>query len=715
MAILGKVAGPMLKDNLLRNGTDLQIDTDLVYFDVVNRRVGIANTIPGNTLTVNGSFTTSNVYINNNNIKSLNSNLVLSAISGNIDVSNLRIGNLSTPIYNTDAVTKQYVDVAIATAEPNLTISDGTRTDNVGINYETLTFFGNTSQMNVYVTNNQVTFGFISVPTFYNNVNINGNAITNLVGYVLTNNQPYINSLGVLTSLSVTGNLSVNAISAGQIGNTNTILEGTLAGVSSSQPNITSLGTLVSLSVLGNTTTNALLASQIGNTNTILEGTIASVSSSQPNISSLGTLIGLTSTGTISAPSINAGTIGNAGAVHSGASMTLTGNISVNAVSAGQIGNTNTILEGTLVAASSSQPNITSTGTLVLLNVAGNITSANLITGNINSSYIISNANISAVNINATGDISAYNVNANVYTNSIVGQSPNGNVVITPTGIGIVNVNSKTALQVPSGNNGEYPTFLSAGMIRWNTSYNYLEVYTGTTWEAVGLEGTTVVTSDTFTGNGSQVDFILSQNNTTQGTLVSVNGVLQIPTTSYTVSGNVLTFAEAPISTDIIEARTYSPGSTVSGIRNDNSRFYIHTDSGLEKLTTIANSIIISESTQSNTAIFNTLNLSSGMAANVGNISVNNTTSAIDRFRPTLYRTAKYVISATNTTSNFYQATDAIVIHNGSTANITILGNAITNSQLFTLSANIYSGNVTLWATTTGNTNFKISNIYIPV
>ena len=70
MAVLGKVAGPMLKDNLLRNGTDLQIDTDLVYFDVVNRRVGIYNTMPGNTLSVNGSFTTSNVYINNNKITS---------------------------------------------------------------------------------------------------------------------------------------------------------------------------------------------------------------------------------------------------------------------------------------------------------------------------------------------------------------------------------------------------------------------------------------------------------------------------------------------------------------------------------------------------------------------------------------------------------------------------------------------------------------------
>jgi len=713
MAILGKVAGPMLKDNLLRNGTDLQIDTDLVYFDVVNRRVGIANTIPGNTLTVNGSFTTSNIYINNNQINSLVGNLVLNAISGNISANNLRIVNVATPVNISDAVNKLYVDTAIATSEPNLTISDGTRTDNVGINYETLTFFGNTSQMNVYVTNNQVTFGFISVPTFYNNVNINGNAITNLVGYVLTNNQPYINSLGVLTSLSVTGNLSVNAISAGQIGNTNTILEGTIASVSASQPNITSLGTLTSLTVTGNISSRAVSAFQIGNTNTILEGTIASVSASQPNITSLGTLTSLTSIGTISAPTINAGTIGNAGAVFNGASQTLTGNISVNAISAGQIGNTNSILEGTIASVSSSQPNITSTGTLVSLNVSGNITSANLITGNINSSYIISNADVSVVNINATGAISAYNVNANVYTNSIVGQSPNGNVVITPTGTGIVSVNSKSALQVPSGNSGEYPTFFSPGMIRWNTSYNYLEVYTGSVWEAVGLEGTTTVTSDTFTGNGTQVNFTLSQNNTTQGTLVSVNGVLQIPTASYTVNGNVLTFNEAPISTDIIEARQYTPSTSVNSISNDNSRIYIHTDATVQKITTIANSVTVSESTQSNTAIFNTLNLSSAIVANVGNIAVNTTTLQIDKFSPTLYRTAKYIISGSSS-SNF-QTSEALVVHNGTTANISIFGNANVGPAFYTLSANIYSGNVSLWATTTASTNFKVSNIYIPV
>jgi hypothetical protein len=64
MAILGKVAGTMLKDNLVRNGVDLQIDSNLMYYDVANRRVGVNTTLPGNALTVNGNATVSSIFSN---------------------------------------------------------------------------------------------------------------------------------------------------------------------------------------------------------------------------------------------------------------------------------------------------------------------------------------------------------------------------------------------------------------------------------------------------------------------------------------------------------------------------------------------------------------------------------------------------------------------------------------------------------------------------
>jgi hypothetical protein len=106
----------MLKDNLLRYNVDLIIDGNLMYYDTNNRRVGINTIVPGNALTVNGSFTASNIFVNNSTIAATSGNLFLYSYTGNIDASNLRIGNLATPIYTNDAATKYYVDNALGTS-----------------------------------------------------------------------------------------------------------------------------------------------------------------------------------------------------------------------------------------------------------------------------------------------------------------------------------------------------------------------------------------------------------------------------------------------------------------------------------------------------------------------------------------------------------------------------------------------------------------------
>ena len=55
---IGKISGPLLRDDLLRNGIDLAFETDLVYLDVNNRRVGIKTNSPTHDLTVNGTTRT---------------------------------------------------------------------------------------------------------------------------------------------------------------------------------------------------------------------------------------------------------------------------------------------------------------------------------------------------------------------------------------------------------------------------------------------------------------------------------------------------------------------------------------------------------------------------------------------------------------------------------------------------------------------------------
>ena len=58
---VGRISGPLLKDNLLRNGVNLAFETNLLYLDVVNSRVGIKTTTPAYDLDVNGTTRSTNL------------------------------------------------------------------------------------------------------------------------------------------------------------------------------------------------------------------------------------------------------------------------------------------------------------------------------------------------------------------------------------------------------------------------------------------------------------------------------------------------------------------------------------------------------------------------------------------------------------------------------------------------------------------------------
>jgi hypothetical protein len=62
---LGRISGQLLKDNLTRNGHDLQLDTDLVYLNVNSRYIGINTDGPFRPLLVNGTTLTTNLIVDN--------------------------------------------------------------------------------------------------------------------------------------------------------------------------------------------------------------------------------------------------------------------------------------------------------------------------------------------------------------------------------------------------------------------------------------------------------------------------------------------------------------------------------------------------------------------------------------------------------------------------------------------------------------------------
>jgi hypothetical protein len=78
-----------------------------------------------------------------------------------------------------------------------------------------------------------------------------------------------------------------------------------------------------------------------------------------------------------------------------------------------------------------------------------------------------------------------------------------------------------------------------------------------------GGVGSTVVTSDVFTGTGACTTYTLTQTATTSRTFVYLDGVAQRPQYDYQVSGTTLSFNVAPANATVVEVRTLSAFNTV--------------------------------------------------------------------------------------------------------------------------------------------------------
>ena len=60
---VGRITGPLLKANLVRQGVDLAFETSLLYIDVINGRIGINTATPSTDLHVNGTTRTTNLEV----------------------------------------------------------------------------------------------------------------------------------------------------------------------------------------------------------------------------------------------------------------------------------------------------------------------------------------------------------------------------------------------------------------------------------------------------------------------------------------------------------------------------------------------------------------------------------------------------------------------------------------------------------------------------
>jgi len=246
--------------------------------------------------------------------------------------------------------------------------------------------------------------GFAAVANSVAGANVSGQVANALVaGTVYTAAQPNITSVGTLTSLAVTGNVSAGNVSAtaGDFTsvsgngsaltalNASNISTGTLAQARLANASVTlgstalTLGaTVTTVTGLSSVTSTTFVGALTGAATTA--GTVTTAA--QPNITSVGTLSSLAVTGNASAGNISTGgvlsvtgnaNVGNIGATNgvftsvSGNGSALTALTGANVT--GQVGNA--LVSGTVYT--NAQPNITSVGTLTGLTLGGNLAMGN--------------------------------------------------------------------------------------------------------------------------------------------------------------------------------------------------------------------------------------------------------------------------------------------------------------------------------------------------
>jgi hypothetical protein len=309
---IARINGPMLQANLERQGTNIQIDL-AAYFDVNNYRVGVNNTNPQYTLDITGNAHLGNLYILGNAIttdsgKKLNlgaiTNLTVTGGSPNYIVytdgtGNLNFGNLSTlsqleVFTGNNVVLGTNTQGALASNAGSFT-TQTTVTDSIAILNQILGYITNSSGSNIHVSGNVAAGNVIS--TFYGTQY--GDSTGNVYGYVLTAGQPYITSLGTLSSLAVTANTTSGNVVSTFYGN----LYGNVA--TPAQPYITSIGTLSNLAVTANITSGNVVSTFYGN----LYGNVNAPG--QPYITSLGTLTNLAVLGNTTSGNIGGVFYGN--------------------------------------------------------------------------------------------------------------------------------------------------------------------------------------------------------------------------------------------------------------------------------------------------------------------------------------------------------------------------------------------------------------------
>ena len=114
------------------------------------------------------------------------------------------------------------------------------------------------------------------------------------------------------------------------------------------------------------------------------------------------------------------------------------------------------------------------------------------------------------------------------------------------TTTGVANLNNVGNVQIAGGTAGYVLQTDGTGNLSWTAPTGNI----------------TSILDQQFFGDGSTVSFTLITPSVTNAVIVSLNGVMQIPSVAYTVSSGTITFTEAPQTSDLIDIRFLVFGSS---------------------------------------------------------------------------------------------------------------------------------------------------------
>jgi len=542
----------------------------------------------GTTVTATGNITGGNVITAG--LTSTGDLTVLA--SATIEMNENVIGNVADPVADQDAATKAYVDSQVSTG---FDITDGTTTQNISSG-DTLTFAGTSNEVTVTVSaTDTLTIGLPDDVVIAGNLTVQGSQTVLNTATLQVEDKNIVLANGAADSAAANGaGITVNGASATII-----YTHATTSWDFNKPVNVTG-----AFDATGNVTGGNIIS------DALVSGT---------SITTSGTVV---ATGNITGGNLlTGGLIDATGSITAGTTVTATGNVAGgNLTTAGQVAATGNITGGNLITGgivtatgNVSGGNVTTAGVVTatgnvtggnlvtggLASVTGNITGGNLLTGGL----VSATGNVTGGNLTTGGDVDATGSgtfgNVTIDTDDIttagatltineagadkdfrVESNNNANMlfvdggadqVIVGAGSGTTDVSFKVAttdsVMIATGNTAQRPATGVVGMLRFNTTADSLEQYSSADgWETVGVPAFTVIASETFSGDNSTVAFTLSDSQTTASCIVSINGVVQLPTTAYGVSGTTLTFTEAPLSGDTIEVRKITTTTTVTNI-----------------------------------------------------------------------------------------------------------------------------------------------------